>query len=122
LRYGTLASIDPLKNTLMTSLTRRSFARYFLSAPGFPAIAATPQSGSTVQLRDRRILLLDVHAGHIGGRRFECSFRISKDGFRTLRGPEKYSFVLPEADTTLRQIPASRPRRCLSPFSVSNSQ
>jgi hypothetical protein len=87
----------------MTSLTRRSFARYFLSAPGFPVIATTPQSGSTVQLRDRRILLLDVHAGHIGGQRFEASFWISKGCSRTLRGPEKYSFVL-------------------APFSVSNSQ
>ena len=156
----------------MTSLTRRSFAGYFLGAPGFLAIAETPQpslrielgseqlvapgvpwpylfhsregttvvlghigwppggkypihytsrsfdgrktwqewkpspehgrgpitEGSTVQLRDGRILLFDVHAEHVGDKRFEASFWISKDGFRTLQGPEKYSFVLPEAE------------------------
>ena len=156
----------------MTSLTRRSFARYFLGAPGFLAIAETAQpslriepgpehlvapgvpwpylfhareattvvlghigwppggkypihytsrsfdgrktwqewkpgpehgrgpitEGSTVQLRDGRILLFDVHAEHVGGKRFEASFWSSKDGFRTLQGPHKYSFALPEAE------------------------
>src|SRR5439155_22375500 len=47
---------------------------------------------------DGRILLFDVHAEHAGDKRFEASFWISKDGFRTLQGPEKYSFVLPEAE------------------------
>jgi len=156
----------------MTSLTRRSFARYFLGAPGFLTVAQTPHpllrielgseqsvapgvpwpylfharegttvvlghigwppggkypihytsrsfdgrktwqewklstehgrgpitEGSTVQLREGSILLFDVHAEHAGGKRFEASFWISKDGFRTLEGPEKYSFVLPEAE------------------------
>jgi hypothetical protein len=54
--------------------------------------------GSTVQLRDGRILLFDVHAEHVGNKRFETSFWVSKDGFRTLQGPEKYSFVLPQAE------------------------
>ena len=54
--------------------------------------------GSAVQLRDGRILLFDVHAEHAGNKRFETSFWTSKDGFRTLQGPSKYSFVLPEAE------------------------
>ncbi len=54
--------------------------------------------GSTVQLPDGRILLFDVHAEHVGGKRFEGNFWTSKDAFRTLQPPRKYSFVLPEAE------------------------
>src|SRR6185312_7094849 len=160
------------EKALMTSLTRRTFARNFLGAHGFLAAAQTPRAflrielgseqlvapgvpwpylfharegttivlghigwppggkypihytsrsfdgrktwqewklsnergrgpiteGSTVQLRDGSILLFDVHAEHTGGKRFEANFWISKDGFRTLEGREKYSFVLPEAE------------------------
>ncbi|MEO7652515.1 MAG: sialidase family protein [Bryobacteraceae bacterium] len=54
--------------------------------------------GSAVQLRDGRCLLFDVHAEHVGNKRFETSFWTSKDAFRTLQGPAKYSFVIPEAE------------------------
>jgi len=54
--------------------------------------------GSSVQLRDGRILLFDVHAEHVGNKRFEAGYWSSKDGFRTLEGPHKYSFVLPDAE------------------------
>lgn len=54
--------------------------------------------GSCVQLRDGRILLFDVHAEHVGNKRFETSYWVSKDGFRTLQGPLKYSFTLPDAE------------------------
>ncbi|MEP6536503.1 MAG: sialidase family protein [Bryobacteraceae bacterium] len=54
--------------------------------------------GSSVQLRDGRILLFDVHAEHVGGKRFEASFWTSKDGFHTLEAPRKYSFLLPQAE------------------------
>ena len=54
--------------------------------------------GSVVQLRDGRILIFDVHAEHVGNKRFEAQFFTSKDGLRTLSAPTKYSFVLPEAD------------------------
>ena len=56
--------------------------------------------GSAVQLRNGRILLFDVHAEHVGGKRFETNFWTSVDGFQTLQGPQKYSFVLPEADVS----------------------
>ena len=51
--------------------------------------------GSAVQLRDGRILLFDVHAEHTGGKRFEASFWISKDGFRTLQGRVHLPFFVP---------------------------
>ena len=54
--------------------------------------------GSTVQLRDGTILLFDVHAEHKGGKRFEACFWTSRDGFKTLEGPQTFSFVLPEAE------------------------
>jgi hypothetical protein len=54
--------------------------------------------GSSVQLRDGRILVFDVHAEHTGNKRFETNFWTSRDGFKTLEGPEKYSFSLPEAE------------------------
>jgi len=54
--------------------------------------------GSSVQLRDGRILLFDVHAEHVGGKRFEASYWTSNDTFHTLQAPQKYSFVLPEAE------------------------
>lgn len=55
--------------------------------------------GSCVQLRDGRILLFDVHAEHVGNKRFETHYWVSRDGFKTLQGPRKYSFVLPQAAT-----------------------
>lgn len=54
--------------------------------------------GSTVQLRDGRILLFDVHAEHTGNKRFAANYWVSSDGFRTVQGPYPYSFVLPEAE------------------------
>jgi BNR repeat protein len=54
--------------------------------------------GSAVQLRDGRILLFDVHAEHKGNKRFEANYWTSKDGFRTLEGPQTFSFVLPKAE------------------------
>lgn len=56
--------------------------------------------GSTVQLRDGRILVFDVHAEHVGGKRFEASFWTSNNAFQTLEGPRKYGFVLPEAEVS----------------------
>lgn len=55
--------------------------------------------GAGVQMRDGRILLFDVHAEHTGNKRFEASFWTSKDDFKTLDGPFRYGFVLPEAET-----------------------
>jgi hypothetical protein len=49
-------------------------------------------------VKDGRILLFDVHAEHVGNKRFEASYWVSRDGFQTLQGPHQYGFVLPEAD------------------------
>src|SRR5262249_21230506 len=54
--------------------------------------------GSSVELRDGRSLLFDVHAEHKGNKRFEANFWTSKDGFKTLEGPQTFSFVLPQAE------------------------
>lgn len=56
--------------------------------------------GSTVELRDGRSLLFDVHAEHMGNKRFETNFWTSRDGFQTLQGPQKFSFVLPDAEVS----------------------
>lgn len=56
--------------------------------------------GSCVQLRDGRILLFDVHAEHVGNKRFEASYWVSRDAFKTLQGPYKYGFVLPPAEVS----------------------
>jgi hypothetical protein len=54
--------------------------------------------GSSVQLRDGRSLLFDVHAEHKGNKRFEANFWTSRDAFKTIEGPKPFSFVLPEAE------------------------
>lgn len=54
--------------------------------------------GSTVQLRDGRSLLFDVHAEHKGGKRFEANFWSSRNDFKTIEGPRTFSFVLPDAE------------------------
>lgn len=67
--------------------------------------------GSAVQLRDGRILLFDVHAEHVGNKRFGANFWVSTDAFRTLQGPHPYSFSLPEAEVNShddRGAPISR--------------
>src|SRR6266542_2686009 len=56
--------------------------------------------GSAVQLKNGRILLLDVHAEHVGNKYFEASYWVSSDALRTLQGPHKYSFVLPQAEVS----------------------
>jgi hypothetical protein len=55
--------------------------------------------GTAVELRDGRLLVFDVHAEHVGNKRFEHNYWITRDGFRTLDGPHKYSMTLPEAET-----------------------
>lgn len=53
--------------------------------------------GASVQLRDGRSLLFDVHAEHTGNKRFEANYWVSRDGFKTLEGPLRYGFSLPQA-------------------------
>jgi hypothetical protein len=53
--------------------------------------------GSAVELRSGPLLVFDVHAEHIGNKVFERNYWITKDSYRTLEGPLKYRFSLPEA-------------------------
>lgn len=53
--------------------------------------------GASVQLKSGRILVFDVHAEHVGNKRFETSYWSSTDGYRTLQGPHRYGFDLPQA-------------------------
>src|SRR5689334_3152700 len=41
--------------------------------------------GSCVQLKDGRILLFDVHAEHVGNKRFAANYWVSRDAFHTLQ-------------------------------------
>ncbi len=55
--------------------------------------------GTAVELQSGPLLVFDVHAEHIGGKVFEAPYWISRDSYRTLEGPHKYRFSLPEAET-----------------------
>src|SRR6266545_3010229 len=39
-------------------------------------------------------------AEHVGNKYFEASYWVSSDALRTLQGPHKYSFVLPQAEVS----------------------
>jgi len=54
--------------------------------------------GSAVQLRSGPLLVFNVHAEHIGNKVFETNYWITRDSYRTLEGPLKFRFSLPEAD------------------------
>jgi hypothetical protein len=54
--------------------------------------------GAAVELRDGRLLVFDVHAEHVGNKRFVHNYWITRDSFRTVDGPHEYSVVLPEAE------------------------
>jgi hypothetical protein len=53
--------------------------------------------GSVVQLPDGRILIFDVYAYHRGHKLFTGKRWVSKDGLRTLAGPESTRVILPQA-------------------------
>lgn len=55
--------------------------------------------GVAVQLKDGRIAIFDVYAYHQGAKRFTGKRWISKDGWRTVTGPEVTSVSVPQALT-----------------------
>jgi hypothetical protein len=55
--------------------------------------------GTAVELRDGTILVFNVHVEHIGGKVFETNFWSTRDSYRTLSGPRKFKFSMPEAET-----------------------
>lgn len=54
--------------------------------------------GSAVELRSGQLLVFDVHAEHIGNKVFQANYWTTRDSYRTLEGPTKYHFSLPEAE------------------------
>lgn len=53
--------------------------------------------GTCVQLPDGRILVFNVYAYHVGQRVFEGKRWVSRDGFKTLSGPETLRVTVPKA-------------------------
>ena len=53
--------------------------------------------GTAVQLKDGRILIFNVYAYHVGGRVFEGKRWVSRDGWKTVSGPETIRVTVPEA-------------------------
>jgi hypothetical protein len=85
----------PVHYTARSFDRRRSWQEW---KPGAEHGRGPITEGTAVQLRDGRTLLFDVHAERTGSRRFEASYWTSNDGFKTLHGPRRYSFVLPDAE------------------------
>jgi len=54
--------------------------------------------GVAVQLNDGRILIFDVYAEHTRNRIFEGKRWISRDGWKTVSGPESISVSVPKAE------------------------
>lgn len=54
--------------------------------------------GSAVELRSGALLVFNVHAEHQGGKMFETDYWVSRDSYRTLEGPKKFRFPMPEAE------------------------
>lgn len=55
--------------------------------------------GTAVQLKDGRILIFDVYAYHRGDKQFTGKRWVSKDGWRTVRGPDPIHVSVPQALT-----------------------
>jgi hypothetical protein len=86
---------QPVAITLTSSDGRKSWRAW---QPG-PAQGVGPiTEGTAIELGDGRALLFDVHAEHVGGKRFEASFWESHDGFRTIQGPMRYTVTVPQAE------------------------
>ena len=85
----------PIHYTAVSRDGRRTWQEW---KPG-PSHGAGPiTEGSAVELRDGTLLVFNVHAEHMGGKMFETSFWSSRDSFRTLEGPKKFRFAMPEAE------------------------
>jgi hypothetical protein len=81
-------------------LTVRSFDGRQTWSPWMPSPAQGPgpvTEGSVVQLKDGRILVFNVYAYHVGGRVFEGKRWVSRDGWKTLSGPEPIRVTLSQA-------------------------
>lgn len=63
-----------------------------------PSQGAGPVTeGTVVQLKDGRILIFDVYAYHVGNKVFQGKRWISRDGWKTVSGPEPTRVSVPQA-------------------------
>jgi len=86
----------PIHYTAVSRDRQRTWTEW--KAPA--ALGAGPNTeGSAVELRDGRLLVFNVHAEHQGNKLFETSFWESRDSYRTVMGPRKFRFTVPEAET-----------------------
>lgn len=82
-----------------TSVSRDGRKTWQEWKPG-PGQGAGPiTEGTAVELRDGTLLVFNVHVEHQGDKMFETDFWSSRDSYRTLSGPHKFRFSMPEADT-----------------------
>ena len=65
--------------------------------PSVAQQAGPVTEGAVVQLKDGRILIFDVYAYHLGKKVFGGKRWISRDGWRTVEGPETITFSVPDA-------------------------
>ncbi len=56
--------------------------------------------GSAVELKSGPLLVFNVHVEHLGGKMFETDYWSSVDSYRTLDGPKKFRFAMPEAEVS----------------------
>jgi len=56
--------------------------------------------GTAVELRSGALMVFNVHAEHIGEKIFETDYWITRDSYRTLQGPKKFRFSMPEAEVS----------------------
>jgi hypothetical protein len=86
----------PIRYTAVSRDGRRTWAEWKPPA----ALGAGPNTeGAAVELRDGRLLVFNVHAEHQGNKLFETDYWESRDSYRTLTGPRKFRFSVPEAET-----------------------
>jgi len=67
-----------------------------------PAVSQGPgpiTEGTAIELRSGPLLVFNVHAEHTGNKVFETEYWISRDSYRTLQGPRKFRFAIPDAET-----------------------
>ena len=87
----------PIHYTAVSRDGRRTWQEW---KPG-PGQGAGPiTEGTAVELRSGELLVFNVHAEHMGEKRFETDYWTTRDGYRTLDGPKKYRFSLPEAEVS----------------------
>lgn len=86
----------PIHYTAVSRDGRRTWQEW---KPGAAHGVGPITEGTSVELRDGTFLVFNVHVEHQGNKMFETNYWSSRDSYRTLSGPLKFRFSIPEADT-----------------------